>query len=74
MKLREKIIALIEECLMIAPGTISDETIIEEVAEWDSLAQVLIMGELDEQMGISISIEEAADITSVKELFEKAGV
>lgn len=32
------------------------------------------MGELEEQMGISISIEDAADITCVKELFEKAGV
>ena len=72
--MRKKIITLIEECLAVAPGTISEETIIGEVAEWDSLAQVLIMGELEEQMEISISIEDAADITCVKELFEKAGV
>lgn len=72
--MREKIIALIEGCLMVVPGTISEDTVIEEIAEWDSLAQVLIMGELDEKMGISISLEDATDITSVRELFEKAGV
>jgi acyl carrier protein len=72
--LREKIIALIEECLMVSPGTISEETLIEEIEEWDSLAQVLIIGELDEKMGISISLEDAVEISSVKDLFEKTGV
>lgn len=72
--MREKIIALIEECLMVSPGTISEETLIEEIEEWDSLAQVLIIGEFDEKMGISISLEDAVEISSVKDLFEKTGV
>lgn len=59
---------------MVSPGTISEETLIEEIEEWDSLAQVLIIGELDEKMGISISLEDAVEISSVKDLFEKTGV
>lgn len=59
---------------MVSPGTISEETLIEEIEEWDSLAQVLIIGEFDEKMGISISLEDAVEISSVKDLFEKTGV
>ena len=72
--MREKIIALIESTLELAPGTIDENTKIEEVEGWDSLAHVLIIGELESSLGISIPLDEAIEITSVKELFEKAGV
>jgi len=72
--MREKIIALIEEILKVDPGTITEETLTEEVEEWDSLAHVLIIGELEEKLGIVIPLDEAVEITSVLELFEKAGV
>ena len=46
---------------------------IADVEEWDSLAHVMIIGEL-EGIGVSIPLEEAVEITSVAELFEKAGI
>ncbi len=72
--MREKIIALIEELLKVPAGTITEDTRIEDVEPWDSLAHVLIIGELEERLGISIPLEEAIDLTSVRELLEKAGV
>lgn len=72
--MREKIIALIEGILKLEAGTITENTKIEEVEGWDSLAHVLIIGELESNLGISIPIDEAIEITSVEELFEKAGV
>ena len=72
--MREKIITLIENTLNLDQGMISEDTRIEDVEGWDSLAHVLIIGELEAQLGISISLDEAIEITSVKELFEKAGV
>lgn len=71
--MKDKIIGLIEELLKVAPGTITEETIIADVEQWDSLAHVMIIGELEEKLGVSIPLDEAIEIESVKELLEKAG-
>lgn len=72
--MREKIIEMIEGLLALEKGSISENTLIEEVAEWDSLAHVLIIGQLEEKFGISIPLDQVIEIESVKDLFEKAGV
>lgn len=72
--MREKIIALIESILNLDAGTITENTKIEEVDGWDSLAHILIIGELESNLGISIPLDEAIEITSIEELFKKAGV
>ena len=71
--MKEKIITLIEDILKVPAGTITEETVIEDVEQWDSLAHVMIIGELEEQLKISIPLDEAVEIGSVKELLEKAG-
>jgi acyl carrier protein len=45
----------------------------EDVEEWDSLMHVMIIGELESRLGISIPLEEAAEMESVREILEKAG-
>ena len=72
--MREKIIALIESTLKLPSGTINEKTKIEDVEGWDSLAHVLIIGELEANLGISIPLDEAIKISSLEDLFEKAGV
>ncbi len=72
--MREKMIALIEEVLNLQSGTVREDSLIEEVDGWDSLAHVMIIGELENKLGISIPLDEAIEISSVRELFEKAGV
>lgn len=71
--MKEQIIALITEILKVEPGTITEDTKIGDVEEWDSLAHVMIIGELDEKLNISLPLDEAVEITSVKELLEMAG-
>ncbi|HIW82455.1 MAG TPA: acyl carrier protein [Candidatus Acetatifactor stercoripullorum] len=71
--MKEKIISLVEEILKVTAGTITETTKMEDVEQWDSLAQVMIIGELEERFGISIPLEEAVEITSMKELLEKSG-
>lgn len=70
----EKILALIEEVLKVPGGTITVDTKAEDVEEWDSLAHVMLIGELEDRLGISIPLDEAIEITSVKEILEKAGI
>ena len=72
--MKEKIISLIEELLKVPAGTITQDTRIEDVEQWDSLAHVMIIGELEGRLGVSIPLEEAIELTSVRELLEKAGV
>lgn len=64
---------MIEELLKLPSGTITLDTMIEEIEEWDSLAHVMIIGELEEKLGITIPLEDAIELTGVRELLEKAG-
>ncbi len=72
--MKERIISLIEEALEVPAGTITEDTMIADVEKWDSLAHVMIIGELEEKLGISLPLEDAADLTGVGELLEKCGV
>ena len=71
--MKEKIIKLIEEVLKVPAGTITEETMIEDVEQWDSLAHVMIIGQLEEELGVSIPLEEAIELKGMRELLEKAG-
>ncbi len=71
--MKEKIIALMEELLKVPEGTVTENTTMDDVEEWDSLAHVMIIGELEERFGIEIPLDEAVEITTVKELLELAG-
>ncbi len=71
--MKEKIIKLIEEILKVPAGTITEDTMIEDVEQWDSLAHVMIIGQLEEELGVSIPLEEAIELKGMRELLEKAG-
>lgn len=71
--MKQQIIALVEELLKVPAGTITEDTMMDEVEEWDSLAHVMIIGELEERLGIEIPLDEAVEITGMKELLELAG-
>lgn len=63
-----KVLSLIEEVLKVPSGTITMDTMIEDVEEWDSLAHVVLIGELEEKLGVSIPLEEAIEIKGVKDI------
>ena len=71
--MKEKIIALMTEILQVSEGTITEDTTMADLEEWDSMAHVMLIGELEPQLGISIPLDEAVEIDSVRELLEKAG-
>lgn len=74
VQMKEKIIALITEILQVPMGTVTETTLIEDLEEWDSLAQVLIVGELESRLGIVIPLDEAVEITGVADILAKAGL
>lgn len=70
--MEEKILQLIEEILQVPEGTITPDTEIGEIEEWDSLAHVMIIGALEEQLGIEIPLDEAMEMICVAEILEYA--
>ncbi|MBO4290836.1 MAG: acyl carrier protein [Lachnospiraceae bacterium] len=68
--MKEKIIALIEEVLQVPAGTVNEATMAEELDEWDSLAQVMMIGELESRLGISIPLDEAMEIKGVADILK----
>lgn len=72
--MKEKIIGLITEILRVPEGTVTETTRMEDLEEWDSLAQVLIIGELESRLDIVIPLDEAVEMTGVADILEKAEV
>lgn len=72
--MKEKIIALINEILRLPEGTVTEDTLAADLEEWDSLAHVLIIGALEENLGISIPLDEAVELTGVADILRKAGL
>lgn len=72
--MKNKILALMAEVLQVSEDRLEEDTRMDDLEEWDSLAHVMLIGELETQLGISIPLEEAVEITNVKELLELCGV
>ncbi len=72
--MKNEIFSLMAQILQISEDMITEDTRMDDLEEWDSLTHVMLIGELETQLGISIPLDEAVEITSVKELLELCGV
>lgn len=72
--MKHRIFDLMAEVLQVPVEMITEETTMDDLEEWDSLTHVMLIGELETQLGISIPLDEAVDITNVKELLELCGI
>lgn len=69
--MKEKIIAMITEILQVPEGTVTENTLMEDLEEWDSVAQVMIIGELESRLGISVPLDEAMEMTGVGDILAR---
>ena len=72
--MKQQITDLLAELLNVPADTITEDTKASDIESWDSLNHVLIIGALEERLGIVIPLDDAAEITSVKELFDACQV
>lgn len=72
--MKHRIFDLMAEVLQVPVEMITEETTMDDLEEWDSLTHVMLIGELETQLGISIPLDEAVEITNVKELLELCGI
>lgn len=67
MELKEKM-ALIEEVLDVEEGSLSPETALSDVDEWDSIAALSLIVMLDENFDKTISGAQIRALESVKDI------
>jgi acyl carrier protein len=70
MEAREKALNLITEVLELKDIILTPETFIKDVPEWDSLAQLQIVGEIEENFHVTIPIEAIIDMKTVGDLLK----
>ena len=71
--MQEQIIKMIEDILKLQPGSINRDTKIEDIEAWDSLAHVMIIGAIEEELKVLIPLDVAVELESVEQLLEAAG-
>ena len=57
---------VIATILEVEPGDISEDSSSDTIEQWDSLRHMNLVLALEDEFGVSIPDEEAADITSYK--------
>lgn len=67
MNLQEKL-TLIEEVLDVAEGSLTPETLLAEVDEWDSIAALSLIVMLDEQFEKTVSGAQIKVLESVNDI------
>ena len=67
MNLQEKL-ALIEEVLDVETGSLTPETLLAEVGEWDSIAALSLVVMLDEKFEKTVSGAQIKAMTSINDI------
>lgn len=62
-------VALVEDILEVAPGTVDPTDRLEDI-DWDSLANLGLMAELDGRFGVNLGADEIAACETISDLYE----
>lgn len=67
MTINEKL-ELLEEALDVRPGTLSEDTELETLGEWDSMAAISIIAMFDENFTRTITTSDVKNFKTVKDI------
>jgi acyl carrier protein len=65
--MEQRLIKVIAAALGVDASTLKLDTTTDDVAAWDSVAQVNIVSEIEAEFGVSIPIEKIAEIHRIRE-------
>ena len=69
--MKDKVIEIIAEVLMVSPDKIVPTLSIGDIPEWNSMAQMGIISTLEASLEIEIPIEDLFDLTNVQALVDE---
>ena len=64
----KELLGLIEQQVNAEANTLSVDMQLADIKGWDSMGVLLLMAELDERLGITLSSEVLANLTGVKDV------
>ena len=67
MTIEEKI-ELLEELMDVEPGTLTVETVLDDIEEWDSLSKLSLIAEAKKGFGLALQAETLNAFTTVKDI------
>lgn len=71
MEIKEKVIQLVAECLEIPIENLSLETDMDDVEEWDSMRNVMILSRLEEEFDTMIPEDDIFDLVTIGAIVEE---
>lgn len=70
---KQEFLTQLEEDLEISSVSLTPDTSIEEIEEWDSLAALTTVAIIDEHFGLDFSVSEMNNISSMNDIFRIIG-
>jgi acyl carrier protein len=65
---QQQFVSLVEEILEVDPGSLGLNDVLEEL-DWDSLANISLIAEIDSRVGKSLNAERLAACETVRDLY-----
>ena len=70
---KEEFLGEMQEVLQ-TDDTLTAETVLGDLAEWDSLSMMATMAFLDKNFGVKVGLKDFKEMSTVADLMSKAGV
>jgi len=77
MENEQKLVEIFSTSLGISPDIVTDDLKYNEIAEWDSVAHMALVSEMETQFGLMLNTDDIIDMSSVgmaKSILAKHGV
>ena len=72
MDVRETIIRILAETMGVDVSTLHEDTVLQEIPDFDSLQFIMLISELDEKYQIEIPLDKALEVKTVGDLINSA--
>ena len=69
----KKKLELLEDMMELENGTLSGETVLAELEEWDSLAKLSLIVLMDEECGKTLAGEQIKEFVTVQDILDFMG-
>ena len=67
---KEEKLAMLEEVMDLDEGELTEELILENIEEWDSLSVLTIISEMKKRFNITLSNQQIRDFVTVADICE----
>ena len=68
--MEERVKAIMADILLIEGSAINDQSSMDTIERWDSLAQIDVITALEEEFGVTFEVEEFQTMTSFSDIID----